>query len=204
MRRFKLLYILVFFTTLMLSGSMAAQSWDFIKEKDGIKIYTRKEAGETLKSYRGVTDINAPADKIFDLMENVYNTEWWDKDLTQIKVLHYEKNKRAQYYMVYNSPWPVTDRDLCVNVTITNDTVTGVRDIRAISVNGVIPERDDIVRIKDFRQTWTIIPSGKEMTHLILEGFIDPAGSIPDWISNMLIINTPSNAIVGVRDAVGR
>ena len=49
----------------MLSCSMAAQSWDFIKEKDGIKIYTRVEAGKSLKSYRGITDINVTGRKDF-------------------------------------------------------------------------------------------------------------------------------------------
>jgi uncharacterized membrane protein len=181
---------------------MAAQSWNFIKEKDGIKIYTCEEAGKPLKSYRGVTDINAPAEKIFALMEDINNTDWWDKNLTQIKVLLYEKNKRAQYYLVYDLPWPVTDRDLCVDVSITIDPVTGERKITAVSLTGVIPEHNDMVRIKDYRQTWTIITASKEMTHVVLEGFVDPAGSIPDWISNMLIIDSPIKAISGLKEGM--
>ena len=200
MRHYQFLFIIMFFFSLMLPCSVAAQSWDFIKEKDGIKIYTRKEDGKSLKSFRGVTDINAPAEKIFALMEDVNNTDWWDKNLTQIKVLLYEKNKRAQYYFVYDLPWPVTDRDLCVDVTITIDPVTGERKITAVSLNDVIPERNDMVRIKDYRQTWTIIPAGNEMTHVVLEGFVDPAGSIPDWISNTLIIDSPFRTISGVRE----
>lgn len=200
MRHYQFLFIIMFFFTLMLSYSMSAQSWDFIKERDGIKIYTHKEAGKSLKYYRGVTDINAPAENIFALMENINNTDWWDKNLTQIKVLLYEKYKRAQYYLVYDLPRPVIDRDLCVDVTITIDPVTGERKITAVSLNGVIPERNDMVRIKDYRQTWTIIPAGKEMTHVVLEGFVDPAGSIPDWISNMLIIESPVKAISGVKE----
>jgi hypothetical protein len=203
MRHYQFLFILVFFFTLMLPCSMAAQSWDFIKEKDGIKIYTRKEAGKSLKFYKGVTDINAPAEKIFALMEDVNNTDWWDKNLTQIKVLLYEKYKRAQYYLVYDLPWPVTDRDLCVDVTITIDPVTGERKITAVSLNEVIPERNDMVRIKDYRQTWTIIPADNEMTHVVLEGYVNPAGSIPDWISNMLIIDSPFKTISGVREQMG-
>lgn len=179
---------------------MAAQSWDFIKEKDGVKIYTHKEAGKSPKSFRGVAEINAPAEKVFALMEDINNTDWWDKNITQIKVLLYEKNKRAQYYLVYDLPWPVTDRDLCVDVLITIDSVTGERKINAVSLNGVIPERNDMVRIKDYRQTWTIMPAGKEMTHLELEGFVDPAGSVPNWISNMLIIDSPFKSIDNVRE----
>jgi hypothetical protein len=195
-------FILFFFFILILSCSMDAQSWDFIKEKDGIKIYTRVEAGKSLKSYKGVTDINVPAEKIFVLMEDINNTDWWDKKLTQIKVLLYEKGKKARYYMVYDLPWPVTDRDLCVDVTITTDQLTGERKINAVSLNGVIPERSDMVRIKDYRQTWTITPAGKEMTHIVLDGFVDPAGTIPKWISNMLIIESPIKAISGLKEAM--
>ncbi len=183
---------------------MAAQSWNFIKEEAGIKIYTCVENGKSLKSYRGVTDINAPAEKIFALLGNINNIDWWDKNLTQIKVLLYEKDKRVQYYMVYDSPWPVTDRDLCVNVTIKIDSVTGERRINAVALNGVIPERKDMVRIKDYLQTWTIIPAGIEMTHVVLEGFVDPAGIIPNWISNKLIIESPIKAISGIKEHIGK
>jgi len=183
----------------MLSSSIAAQAWDLIKEKESIKIYTSVEAGKSLKSYKGVTDINAPLEKIYAVMENVNNTDWWDKNLTQIKVLLYEKDKRARYYLVYDLPKPVTDRDLCVDVNISIDLVTGERKIIAVALNGVIPERNNMVRIKDYRQTWTIIPTGKEMTHVVLEGFVDPAGTIPDWISNMVIIESPIKAISGLK-----
>ena len=200
MRYYKFLFIFWFFLKLMIPSLIEAQSWNFIKEKDGIKIYTHQEAGKALKSFKGVADINAPAEKIFAMMEDINDTEWWDKNLTQIKVLLYEKNKRAKYYMVYDLPWPVNDRDLCVDVTIKIDTVTGESKITAVSVPGVIPERSDIVRIKDYRQTWTITPVSKELTHIELEGFIDPAGSIPDWISNMLIVDSPIKSIRGVKE----
>ena len=187
------------FLSSVLSCSMLAQSWDFIKEKEGIKIYTRKEAGKQLKSYKGVADIKAPAEKVFALIEDVNNTDWWDKNFNQIRVLLYEKNKRAQYYLVYNLPWPVIDRDLCVDVRVTIDQVSGVRRITAIPLNGAYPEHKDMIRIKEYRQTWTVEPAGKERSHVVLEGYIDPAGSIPDWISNMLIIDSPVNAISGIR-----
>lgn len=192
-------FISVFFLTLVLSFSLAAQSWEFKKEKDGIKIYTCREPGKSLKSYKGVTDIQAPAEKIFTLLEDVHNTDWWDKSITRIKVLHYEKNKMAQYYLVYDLPWPVTDRDLCVDVKVTIDPVTGVSKITAVPLPGVIPECQDMVRIKNYRQTWTVKPVGKDLAHVELEGYIDPAGSIPDWLSNMLIVDSPLDVINGVK-----
>ncbi len=68
-------------------------------------------------------------------MENINNTDWFDKNLTQIKVLLYERDKRAQYYLVYDLPFPLTNCDLCENVTITINKLTGERRINAVALN---------------------------------------------------------------------
>jgi len=199
MRRTWFQFIAMLFLSLLLSNQIEAQSWNFIKEKNGISLYTCKEAGKSLKSYKAVADIHAPSEKVFALIEDIYHTDWWDKNLTLIKVLFYEKYKRAQYYCIYNLPWPVTDRDLCVNITATFNPVTGNGIITAIPLEGAVPERLNILRIKAYRQIWTVVSNGKNLTHIILEGYVDPAGSIPDWISNMLIIDSPYNAISNIR-----
>ncbi|MCX6268369.1 MAG: START domain-containing protein [Bacteroidetes bacterium] len=185
--------------TIAFSYNLKAQSWDFIKEKNGIKIYTRKEPGKSLKSYKGVADINAPAERVFAMLEDVHHTEWWDKNINQIQVLQYEKNKRAQYYLVYDLPWPVTDRDLCVDVRISIDPLTDEHRITAVPLPGVIQEHPDKIRIKEYRQTWTVNPAGKDKTHVVLEGLVDPAGTIPDWIINMLIVDSPFEIINGIK-----
>jgi uncharacterized membrane protein len=184
---------------LLRSNFAFSQSWVFIKEKEGIKIYTRKEPGNSIKSFKGVADIHAPLEKVYNLIGNVKNLDWWDKNLKEIKVLYYEKEKRSQYYLVYDSPWPVTDRDLVVDATITTDPVTGVRKIVSIPLPGVVPERHDVVRIKNYLQTWTIEPVGQDLVHVVLEGYVDPAGSVPDWIYNMVITDTPLKIIRGIK-----
>jgi len=86
------------------------------------------------------------------MIEDVNNTDWWDKNLTGIKVFLYEKNKRAHYYLVYELPWPATDRDLCVDVSVTIDSVTGIRKLTAGPLPGLVPEREGMIRIKNYRQ----------------------------------------------------
>jgi hypothetical protein len=195
-------YITCLFLTLFLSGFstlVVAQKWVFIKEKDGIKIYTRKEPGHTLKSFKGVADIYAPKEKVYNLVGNVKNIDWWDKNLREIKVLHYEKDKLSQYYLVYDSPWPVTDRDICSEAHINTDSVTGIRTIYSKPLSGVVPEKPGLVRIKEYWQRWTLTPTGKDMVHAELEGYVDPAGIVPDWIYNMVITDTPLKIIRGIK-----
>jgi hypothetical protein len=199
MRHCQVRFLFLLILSLVLSCSTVAQTWVFSKEKDGIMMYTKKNPGKSLKSYKGITDIMAPADKVFSFIEDIHNTLVADKNLSQIKVMLYEKNKRAQYYLVYDLSWPLTDRDLCVEVKVTIDTVTGVNRITTIPLAGVIPERAGMIRINDYHQVWTIRPAGKEMTHVDLEGYADPGGSIPDWISNMVIVDTPYKVLSAVK-----
>lgn len=192
-------FSLVVLFLLAFSNVHQAQSWTFIKEKDGIKIYTRKEEGKTLKSFKGVTDIHASTEAVYNLIGNVKNLDWWDKNLREIKVLYYEKEKKAQYYLVYDSPWPVTDRDLCVDATITTDPVTGIRTVSAVPLLNVIPENPDYIRIKLYKQSWTLIPKGNGVVHAILEGSVDPGGHVPDWVYNMVITETPLKIMRGIK-----
>lgn len=192
--------IIMLFLSILLPLQSGAQSWNFIREKDGIKLYTREEHGSHLKGFRGVTEINAPAEKIFALLNDMNNTEWWDENLTLVKVLHYEQNKSARYYMKYDLPWPLIDRDLCVDIVATSDLAGGESRISVVSVNGVIPENADMIRIKDYRETWIVKSAGEGKAHIVLEGFVDPAGKIPDWATNAIIVDSPYKSIKGVRE----
>jgi hypothetical protein len=101
------------------------QSWNFIKEKDGIKIYNRSEPNTNLKSYRGEADFKTDLNKICSRLGNLDNLDWWDDDIKEVTILHHERDKLIHYYVVYGAPWPVTDRDLCVQVHITKDAEAG-------------------------------------------------------------------------------
>jgi hypothetical protein len=179
-----------------------AQSWTFIKEKDGVHIYSRKLAGKLFKSFKGVSDINAPAEKVYAILENVNNTDWWDKNVKNIKVLFYEKNKMSRYYMVYQLPWPFESRDLCAVVISIIDTETKTYKLTATPLLGVISEKPDLIRIKEYMQIWTVRSTGKNQSHIELESYVDPAGNVPDWLINSILTNMPIQLINGVKKKI--
>lgn len=183
---------------------VSGQEWNFIKEKEGIKIYTRKEKGNSLKSFRGVTDIRASMEEVTNLIGNVKNLDWWDKNLREIKVLQYEPDHYSQYYLVYDAPWPVSDRDLCVEAKITDDRFSRQRTIMSTPLPDIIPEQPGIVRITDYWQRWTMMPMRDGKVHVVLEGYVDPAGSVPDWIYNFVITETPLKIMRGIKEKLER
>ena len=100
---------------------------------------------------------------------------------------------------MYDLPWPVTDRDLCVDVVVTIDPLTRVSKVIASPAPGLMAEQENMIRIKDYHQTWTVKPIGPDKAHVELEGFVDPAGTIPDWICNMIIVDSPIKVFTAIR-----
>ena len=202
----KLNFLPVFFIAiiyhLVFTENLSAQDWNFIKERDGIKIYTRTEESTALKSFKGEADLKTDMEKISKVIEKIESYELWNDDISEIKVLGYEKDKYIRYYLVYKVQWPFTSRDLCVEALITIDPLTGKRSVRATPLPGVVPEKPDKVRITNYLQEWTMEPSGNGMVHLTLEGSVDPGGSIPTWLINLVISDTPLKIMRQVREHV--
>lgn len=191
-----ILLLLVFFFH---AKDLCAQSWDFVKEVDGIKIFTRKELNSSLKSFKGEVTFKAKIDKVNLLVGNADNLDWWDKDISSIKVLAFEKDKFIQYYIIYKVAWPLSNRDLALDARISTDPVTGVRTVSAKPLLNAVPENPNLVRIKKYWQKWTVQPMDKGYVHIILEGFVDPTGNVPSWLFNIVVTETPLRVLNALR-----
>jgi hypothetical protein len=195
--------ILILLVCLLSSaGKLTAQEWEFAREKDGIKVYTRHEQESNLKSFKGEVDIEGDITTISALIEDVKNFDRWDEDVSEIRVLEQEEGKMLKYYVVYDVPWPFKDRDLCVEAVIAEDQSTGSKQIVARSVPEAVPFSEETERIVEYWQRWTIQPTGNGTVHLVVEGFADPAGDIPAWIVNMAITDTPFNMLKSIKDEI--
>lgn len=181
---------------------LCGQSWNFVKEEEGIKIYTRIDKTSSLKAYKGEVILHAPMQKACAMVGNGRNLDWWGPDFKNIKVLAYEKNKFVHFYYIYDMPWPMTDRDLAVNAIVKTDTVTGEYSVLSVPLLNVIPENSDLVRIKKYWQNWTMLPMANGNVRITLEGIVDPGGNIPSWFYNMLVSEMPIKTIRLLRDRI--
>jgi len=182
--------------------NLYGQPWNFVKEEDGIKLYTRVVKNSTLKSYKGEVTFHAPVKKVCSMFGSPRNIDWWGPDFKDIKVLAYEPNKFVRFYYIFNMPWPLTDRDLAVNAMVKTDSITGEYSVLSTPLLNVIPEKTDLVRIKKYSQKWTVSPLDKGNVHVTLEGFVDPGGNVPAWFYNMLVTEMPLRTIRLLRTRV--
>jgi len=188
------------FLNLFLASGLLAQPWTFVKEKDGIRVYTRVELNRSWKSFKGDVTFHASLEKVYSMLGNDKNNDWWEKAITNVKVLGYKENKFIQYYMVYNLPWPFKNRDIVTETTISTDAISGVRKYVASPLPNKVPEKSNLVRLKEYQQTWTVQPEDKGYVHVTLEGSLNPGGNIPAWLFNMVITEAPLKMLYSLRE----
>jgi hypothetical protein len=158
------LVCILFIVNLYALNDLWAQSWHFVKEKEGIRLYTGGEPNSALKSFKGETTLNVPVDEVNSLLIDPRNNDWWDKNVIQRKVLDYQKGRFVKYYLIYDLPWPLTDRDIVVEARMTFDSGTGEQTVITRSVLNIVPAKPDLVRITKYWQKWTFQPINKRST----------------------------------------
>lgn len=183
-----------------MAKDVTGQSWKFVKEKEGIKVYTRDELNSPLKSFKGEITFKADITKVNLLVGNADNLDWWDKNISDVRIIEFQKDKFIRYYLVYHVPWPLSNRDLVLESKITTDPVTMARTVSAKPLLNVVPENEGIVRIKKYWQKWTVLPMKNGFVHVTIEGFVDPNGNIPAWLYNMTVTETPFNVLKTLRE----
>jgi len=93
--------ILPLFVIFLYSG-LYGQKWEFVKEKEGIKLYTRPESNSTFKSFRGEVTFKGDIEKVNLLVGDADNMDWWDKDIIFKKVIDFKRNDHIQYYIIFD------------------------------------------------------------------------------------------------------
>jgi hypothetical protein len=58
--------------------------------------------------------------------------------------------------------------------------------------------------MKDYRQSWTVLPLKEGKVRVVLEGSFNPGGKIPSSAYNLVIERTPVKSIRALEDRVMR
>lgn len=190
-----------------LGSALAAESgaeWEKIGEKDGITSYLRPIQGEPIHAARGVMTVDVPACQLISFyVADDLATTWVDM-LVEYEVVELAPH-RSLVWQHYDMPWPVTDRDFLLEVSVTRpDDRTVLVTLQSTTDPRYPPPTDDTVMVRGRMtpSTWTFTQVAPGRTKVDMVGHADPAGSFPAWLVNMIQHNFPYNTLSAfVREA---
>jgi len=181
---------------------MKAQSWNFIKEKDGIKMYTRQQDSSSFKCFRGETVFYSTMDEVSKYIGVANNFDQWDENIEDLRLLSSDGEGHIKCYFAYRTPWPLSNRDFCAELDVSYDSASHTRSVYAFPMKVGLPEKNGMVRITNYWLRWTLTDRGNSAIEAVIEGFIDPGGLVPSWLYNLVIVKAPYDVMSGIKQRV--
>lgn len=180
----------------------ASENWDLKKDRDGIQIYTRKVEGSPFKQVRGVMRINARLSSLVALIRDAKACPDW-ADRCGESWVHEKISDTEEYvYTLNNLPWPVSDRDVLAHVRWSQSPDNLAVTMLSSATEGLLEKNKGIVRLTEANAQWIFTPLPSGEVEVVTLAHINPAGPLPAWVTNLLLVDAPFNTLTKLRETV--
>ena len=107
-----------FVTVLLLLNvvAMAQTGWVLRCERDGIKVYTKKQDNSALKAVKATSIVGASVFTVTDLLLDINNSKKWIYATKRASVLEQISLTEVVYYSEVELPWPISNRDFIADL----------------------------------------------------------------------------------------
>ncbi len=207
------------FTTLALAGAVQADKpaeapqWEMFDEEDGIKMFRHDVAGSSIVALRGQGFVAAPITRVASvLIDRKRSIEWIDR-LVKTKLLRQVSETESIEWDHIKTPSPLKDRDFVFKSAISTDPAKKKVTFSYHSVTDPLaPETDDYVRgsFKGGKFELTMATRANKDgtktkgTIVNAEVQVDPRGSVPKFIVNMVQKSWPHRTLTALRKQVAK
>jgi hypothetical protein len=176
--------IIILFLSSFFIPVYATTNWKLKKDKDGIKIYSGSVPNTNIKAIKAEYVLTTSCSELTALLLNAKAHKQWVYNTATSYVIKEVTAQEQIYYSEVSMPWPLTNRDIVVNLKISQNTVTKVMTVIAAAVPGYVPLKKGTIRVRSSTAIWKITPIGSGQVKVDYTAQADPGGSVPAWAVN--------------------
>lgn len=180
-------------------GFLLAQGqWTLKKDLNNIQVYTSPVEGSNFLAFKGIAEINAPLEDVWNTLIDVERyTEWVYNTVKNIVLERPAENKLINY-VITDAPWPVSDRDGCYQYEfIYQEGQSG--KITILAAPNKRPVDPSLVRITKLKANWEAVSTPDGKTKVTYQAHSEPGGSIPAWLASSGVINFPYHTLQNLK-----
>jgi len=178
------------------------ENWKLVKNKEGIKAYTREVEGSDIKQVRVYANVKSNLTALVAIVRDVSSHTKWIYRCKTAKNLKTVSETEHYYYNESEAPWPVSNRDIITHAVIKQNKKTKIVKIISIGMPHFIKEIDGIVRIQKLNAQWKFTPKLNGTVDIAFTLLIDLGGALPAWIVNMAIADGPFETVLNMKKEV--
>jgi hypothetical protein len=201
-------------TSLAVADSPApAPKWELFDEEDGVRCYRRDVAGTDIVALRGEGFVAAPITRVASVLVNRSRAHEWIDRLAKTKMLRQLSETESINWNAIKTPTPLKNRDFVFKAVLSTDPAKKKFLVNYFSVTDpAAPETDHYVRghFKSGKFELTMVErtnkdgTKTKGTHVVAEVIVDPKGSVPKFLVNMVQKSWPHQTITALRKQVAK
>lgn len=173
--------------------------WVLKTDKEGIQLYTKSVKGSPYKALKTVCTLQTSLSSVAAVLLDVKRSQEWVYGTSSCGILKQESPSVVYYYAEMGMPWPVTNRDFIIRISMTQDPVSKVITVVAENKPDYIPENKKLVRIPNSSGKWLIESLGNGRVRVEYQLYVDPGGSVPATLVNMFSAKGPIESFNNLR-----
>jgi hypothetical protein len=197
----KTFYTTLFSFLVFATISMAQTQWELVKNKDGIKVFNRKMEGSKLKEFKGTVIIKATVNDVVKVLSNPSNHDKfiYKAKKGSVEIVKKDTNGDFYTYMIIETPWPASNRDLVTKYHKEAPDKDGTITINVIAVNNMKPVIRGNVRVESMKGYWKVTPLANNMVEVTHQAYSSPGGNVPDGLANSTSVDAPFQMLESLR-----
>lgn len=179
--------------------SLCQEAWVLTRESDGIKVFTKKEGSYKFETFKATVTINTSVNNFISVLNNIEIFPKWGHNIKSANLLERSGDTLQIYYSEAKAPFPYKNRDgIYLNrFKWFSETKTLMVDIEVL--DGYLDLDEKYVRVKGYGY-WEIKELPNNKIDVIFSMQIDPGGSIPSWLANMFVTDTPFKTLLNLKE----
>ncbi len=193
-----LLLIILVFTSFVNTD----KEWILLKNSNNVMVYSRSIEGQTIKELKAVTQIKTSLSSIVALLNDREACPKWVYKCGKSYIIKQINDKEYISYQNVVAPWPIDNRDIVIKVKVNQDEITKEVIHKAVGEPNYLPLVEDHVRVKVFNSMWVLTPLKNGFVNCVNQILVDPGGSIPTWLINMVAVDGPFETTSNFRKLV--
>jgi len=175
--------------------------WKLRREESEVKIYTRNVAGSPFEEFRGIVTIsNTSLTRVLDVIMDVKNYPVNFPNCSGAEVLEQKGKYNDIHYITIPTPWPVTDRDAIYEANTTFSENGKHARIKLTPRGDYKQENKGYIRVYNGSGFWDLDEIAPGTIQVVYQFHADPAGEIPAWLANSVIVSNPFKTLESLRN----
>lgn len=188
------------------SGLLASDAneapWTLAKDKQGIKVYTRKVEDIDFKEFKGVVTVKTSLASLVTLLCDTETLPDWMANCTRVDLLEQISECETYTYTLSKAPWPVSNRDSILHNVISQDRDTGLVTITQTGKPDHLEPKKNIIRVKQIESVWQFTPQPDGHVEVLYQALSDPSGALPAWLVNSAVVSQPYDTLLKLQKVI--